>query len=102
MLPLPPLITSISLKFELIAQCFIYPTMPVSFTFSTFPAFSGTSSLRRKAQILSKFPDLQVESIRGNLNTRMRKLDEGSQFSAIILAMAGLNRMGWEDRISKV
>ncbi|KAK3919418.1 Porphobilinogen deaminase [Frankliniella fusca] len=62
----------------------------------------GTSSLRRKAQLLSKFSHLSVESIRGNLNTRLRKLDENKQYSAIILAMAGLNRMGWNDRISKV
>lgn len=61
----------------------------------------GTSSLRRKAQLLSKYPHLKVQSIRGNLNTRLRKLDE-NQFSGIILAVAGLNRMKWESRISKV
>lgn len=65
-------------------------------------ATTGTSSLRRKAQLLSKFPQLNVQSIRGNLNTRLRKLDENNEFSAIILAMAGLNRMGWNSRITKV
>lgn len=70
----------------------------------SLPASSviGTSSLRRKAQLLSKFPHLNVQSIRGNLNTRLRKLDESNEFSAIILAMAGLTRMGWNSRITKV
>ncbi|XP_034235217.1 porphobilinogen deaminase [Thrips palmi] len=70
----------------------------------SLPASSviGTSSLRRKAQLLSKFPHLDVQSIRGNVNTRLRKLDEKNEFSAIILAVAGLNRMGWNPRITKV
>lgn len=62
----------------------------------------GTSSLRRTAQLARTHPHLKIESIRGNLNTRMLKLDELNKFSAIILAQAGLQRMGWEDRISKV
>lgn len=61
----------------------------------------GTGSLRRQAQLLSHRPDLRLGEIRGNLDTRLRKLDEG-EFDAIILAEAGLRRLGWEDRISLV
>ena len=61
----------------------------------------GTSSLRRSCQLLNKRPDLQIEQLRGNLNTRMRKLDEG-KFDAIILAVAGVRRLGWEDRITEI
>ncbi len=53
----------------------------------------GTSSLRRQAQLLTLRPDLVVESLRGNLDTRVRKLMEG-QFDAIVVATAGLNRLG--------
>lgn len=62
----------------------------------------GTSSLRRAAQLARKFPHFKFENIRGNLNTRFRKLDEDNKYSAIILAEAGLHRMGWPDRISQV
>lgn len=58
----------------------------------------GTSSLRRQSQLQARFPDLKVESLRGNLQTRLRKLDEG-QYAAIILAAAGLKRLGLESRI---
>jgi len=61
----------------------------------------GTSSLRRQAQLLALRPDLNVLPLRGNLNTRLRKLDEG-QFDAIILAAAGLERLGWSDRIKDI
>jgi len=61
----------------------------------------GTSSLRRAAQLLALRPDLRVESLRGNLDTRLRKLAEG-RYDAIMLAAAGLKRMGWEDRIAEV
>lgn len=61
----------------------------------------GTSSLRRAAQLRAVRPDLVVESIRGNLDTRLRKLDEG-QFDAIVLAAAGLRRLGWAERISEL
>ena len=60
----------------------------------------GTSALRRQAQLRALRPDLEVESIRGNVDTRLRKLDEG-QFDAIMLAAAGLRRLGWGDRISQ-
>jgi hydroxymethylbilane synthase len=58
----------------------------------------GTSSLRRECQVRAARPDLNIVPLRGNVNTRLRKLDEG-QFDAIILAMAGLKRLGFEDRI---
>ncbi|XP_053547321.1 porphobilinogen deaminase isoform X2 [Bombina bombina] len=62
----------------------------------------GTSSLRRAAQLKKKFPHLEFKDIRGNLNTRLKKLDDQEDFSAIILAAAGLQRMGWENRIGQV
>jgi hydroxymethylbilane synthase len=61
----------------------------------------GTSSLRRAAQLRALRPDLEVESIRGNLDTRLRKLDEG-KYDAIVLASAGLRRLGWENRIAEL
>jgi hydroxymethylbilane synthase len=61
----------------------------------------GTSSLRRAAQLHAVRPDLIVEPIRGNLDTRLRKLN-GGQYNAIVLASAGLKRLGWEDRIAEV
>lgn len=61
----------------------------------------GTSSLRRAAQLRGLRPDLQVESVRGNLDTRLRKLDEG-QYDAILLAAAGLKRLGWSERIAEI
>jgi hydroxymethylbilane synthase len=61
----------------------------------------GTSSLRRAAQLRKLRPDLEIESIRGNLDTRLRKLDEG-RYEAIVLAAAGLKRLGWSDRIAEL
>jgi hydroxymethylbilane synthase len=61
----------------------------------------GTSSLRRQSQLQARFPHLKIESLRGNLQTRLRKLDEG-QYAAIILAAAGLIRLGLEDRITQL
>lgn len=58
----------------------------------------GTSSLRRGAQILSKYPNLNIKWIRGNIDTRLKKL-ETEDYDAIILAAAGLRRMGWSDDI---
>lgn len=58
----------------------------------------GTSSLRRGAQILSKYPHLEIKWIRGNIDTRLQKL-ETEDYDAIILAAAGLRRMGWSDDI---
>ena len=61
----------------------------------------GTSSLRRAAQLRRLRPDLNIESVRGNLDTRLRKLDEG-QYQAILLAAAGLKRLGWSSRIAEI
>ena len=72
-------------------------------SFSELPhgATVGTSSLRRSCQMLSLRPDLKIEQLRGNLDTRLRKLDEG-RFDAIILAAAGVKRLGWADRITEI
>lgn len=61
----------------------------------------GTSSLRRESQLREKFPHLVIEPLRGNVQTRLRKLDDG-EFDAIILAAAGLQRLGLEARIRAV
>ncbi len=64
-------------------------------------ALVGTSSLRRSAQLRRIRPDLSIESVRGNVDTRLRKLDEG-RYDAILLAAAGLKRLGWGARISQI
>ncbi len=61
----------------------------------------GTSSLRRQSQLQARLPHLKIESLRGNLQTRLRKLDE-DQYAAIILAAAGLKRLGLESRITQL
>jgi len=61
----------------------------------------GTSSLRRRAQLLAARPDLHVLDLRGNVDTRLRKLREG-QYEAVVLAVAGLVRLGHADVISEV
>ncbi len=61
-------------------------------------AVVGTSSLRRESQLRERFPALRIEPLRGNVQTRLRKLDEG-HYDAIILAAAGLQRLGLGDRI---
>lgn len=76
----------------------------VSNTFSSLdelPSGSivGTSSLRRQTQLLARRPDLKINFLRGNVNTRLAKLDAG-EYDAIILAAAGLIRLGFEDRIT--
>ena len=63
-------------------------------------AVIGTSSLRRQCQIRAHFPTLQVKELRGNVNTRLSKLDDG-EYDAIILASAGLMRLGMADRITQ-
>jgi hydroxymethylbilane synthase len=60
----------------------------------------GTGSLRRQAQMLHLRPDLEIVSLRGNLDTRIKKLST-LQLDAVILASAGLRRMGWEDKVSE-
>jgi len=61
----------------------------------------GTSSLRRQAQIRHARPDLDVRELRGNVDTRLRKVASG-EYDAILLAKAGLDRLGWSNRISEV
>lgn len=61
----------------------------------------GTSSLRRRSQLLHQRPDLELCDIRGNVDTRLRKLTDG-QFDAIVLAEAGLKRLGLSDRVTEV
>jgi hydroxymethylbilane synthase len=71
-------------------------------TLSELPqgAIVGTSSLRRQCQLKAKRPDLDIRDLRGNVNTRLRKLDEG-QYDAIILAAAGLIRLKMSERIAQ-
>ena len=71
-------------------------------TFDELPngAIIGTSSLRRAAQILTLRPDLQIKNLRGNVDTRLKKLDAG-EFDAVILAAAGLERLGYSSRIKQ-
>lgn len=77
----------------------------VSQTYTTFAdlplnAIVGTCSPRRAAQLLSRRPDLAIKSLRGNVGTRLKKLDQG-EFDAIILAAAGLKRLGLENVVSE-
>ena len=71
-----------------------------SFEYIPQGARVGTSSLRRQAQLKAVRPDLQIEPVRGNVDTRLRKLDEG-EFAAVILAAAGLHRLGYAKRITE-
>ncbi len=61
----------------------------------------GTSSLRRQCQLRARRPDLRVLDLRGNVNTRLQKLDDGD-YEAILLAAAGVRRMGWESRLTEL
>ncbi|MFZ3576392.1 hydroxymethylbilane synthase [Virgibacillus sp. DJP39] len=61
-------------------------------------AIVGTSSLRRAAQVLAQRPDVKIKSIRGNIETRLRKLEE-EDYDAIILAVAGMQRVGWNENL---
>ncbi|MBI3329778.1 MAG: hydroxymethylbilane synthase [Nitrospinae bacterium] len=74
-----------------------------SLTLATLPekAVIGTSSLRRRAQLLHWRPDLDIVSLRGNIDTRLRKL-ETENLDGVVMAAAGLIRMGWEARISEI
>ena len=76
---------------------------PTNVTLDTLPkgATVGTSSLRRRSQLLHFRHDLETKDIRGNIDTRLRKLDEG-EYDAIILAEAGLRRLGFAHRITQV
>jgi hydroxymethylbilane synthase len=61
----------------------------------------GTSSLRRQSQLRHHRPDLDLRDLRGNVDTRLRKLERG-EYDAIVLAKAGLDRLGWSDKITEV
>lgn len=61
----------------------------------------GTSSLRRAVAILAARPDLKAEPVRGNVDTRLRKVEDGS-YDAVVLALAGLKRLGWADRATEI
>ncbi len=78
----------------------------ISLEFSSFDSLPqgarvGTSSLRRQCQLRARRPDLVVVDLRGNVNTRLAKLDQGD-YDAILLAAAGVRRMGWESRITEL
>lgn len=82
----------------------VSPRLPKETTLATLPAGStiGTSSVRRSAQLRRAYPDLKFADLRGNLGTRLAKLDaEDSPYAAIILAAAGIKRMGWESRVTQ-
>jgi len=66
-----------------------------------FGAKVGTSSLRRTAQLRNRRPDLDIQSIRGNIDTRINKVEKG-EYDAIVLAAAGLKRLGWDNIISEI
>lgn len=70
------------------------------FEFPKKKAKIGTGSLRRACQILEMFPDVSVEPVKGNIETRMEKMDSG-KFDALVLATAALNRLGMRNRISR-
>ena len=79
------------------------PTLPYK-TLAELPDGSvvGTSSVRRSAQVKRKYPGLKFKDVRGNVNTRLSKLDaEEGEYSCLILAAAGIIRMGWGDRITQ-
>jgi hydroxymethylbilane synthase len=78
---------------------------PHAYTLETLPqgATVGTSSLRRKAQLLSGRPDLRISEIRGNVNTRVRKaLDASGAYDAVVLAQAGLERLAYREQVGRV
>lgn len=85
-------------------DCVIFHSKHSGKTLADLPPNSviGTSSLRRVAQLKRKFPSLVFHSVRGNLNTRLRKLENECLYDAIILAKAGIDRMGWTEKIGQI
>ncbi len=97
--PVPGLVLGAVPEREQVFDALIGRTAP---TLESLPrnAIVGTGSVRRAAQLLAVRPDLEIRDIRGNLDTRLKKLDDG-QFDAILLASAGLHRLGWAHRITQ-
>ena len=97
--PTPGLVLAAHPEREDVRDAFVSPRFAC---FEALPqgARLGTASLRRQAQALHRRPDLQVVMLRGNVETRLRKLDDG-EVDATLLALAGLNRLGLQDRIGE-
>ena len=104
---LPPgMVISVIYKRDNPTDALVLGSKHKDLTLETLPKGStvGTSSLRRIAQLKRSFPSLVCRDVRGNLNTRLRKLDEGDgdvHYDALVLATAGLERMKWNERISQ-
>jgi hydroxymethylbilane synthase len=101
--PLPPgVVFAAYLPREDIRDCLIFPASSTRTTLAHLPtgARIGTSSVRRKAQLSRHRPDLAVHRIRGNVNSRLLRLDAGD-FDALVLARAGLTRIGYADQASE-
>jgi hydroxymethylbilane synthase len=101
--PTPGLVLAAVPEREESADALVLPDPAAGFSdLASLPggARLGTGSLRRQAQLLHVRPDLQILDVRGNVETRLRKLDAGD-FEALILAVAGLRRLGLADRISR-
>jgi hydroxymethylbilane synthase len=102
--PLPPeLVFAAYLEREDVHDAVVFPITSPYKSLADLPAGSriGTSSVRRRAQLGQHRPDLSVNRFRGNVNSRLARLDEGA-FDAVILARAGLRRIGMEHRIAEV
>ncbi|XKL68194.1 hypothetical protein PGB90_003685 [Kerria lacca] len=92
------------LKREDPRDCVILSKKHKDLTLKSLPEGSviGTSSLRRTAQLCRIYPHLKISNIRGNLNTRLKKLNESGVYDAIILAIAGVKRMNWDHEINEI
>jgi hydroxymethylbilane synthase len=101
--PLPPgLVFAAHLPREDIRDCLVFPLSSPRTTLADLPAGAriGSSSVRRKAQLGRNRPDLAVHRIRGNVNSRLLRLDAG-EFDALVLARAGLSRIGYAERAAE-
>jgi hydroxymethylbilane synthase len=98
--PMPPgMVFAAYLPREDIRDCLVFPASSDATTLAALPPGSriGTSSVRRRAQLAQHRPDLAVHRMRGNVNSRIARLDEGA-FDALVLARAGLDRIGHASR----
>ena len=103
--PLPPGTEFAAwLEREDVRDVVVFPQDSEARTLEELPAGAliGTSAVRRRAQLSLQRPDLAHERVRGNVNTRIKRLDEDGRHAALILAGSGLHRVGLEDRISQV